>query len=52
MGASVSYQDGMDWITLSSTFGIGNGTISVTVDNDPNFMLGSFPLASRGATII
>ena len=48
--ASVSYQDGNGWITLGNPFGVGNGTISVTVDNDPNFMLSS-PLASRAATV-
>ena len=41
---------GSGWITLGNPFGVGNGTISVTVDNDPNFMLSS-PLASRAATV-
>ena len=49
--AFVSYQDGNNWVNLSSTSGIGNGTISVTVDQDPNFFLGSFPASSRNATI-
>ena len=48
--AVVNYQDGNGWITLGNASGTGNGTISVTVDNDPNFMLSS-PLASRAATI-
>ena len=46
----VNYQDGNGWITLGNASGTGNGTISVTVDNDPNFVLSS-PLASRAATI-
>ena len=49
--ASVSYVDGNGWITLSSTSGTGNSTIQITVDNDPNFNLGSFPLSSRSAYI-
>ena len=49
--AFVSYQDGYNWVNLSSTSGIGNGTISVTVDQDPNYLLGSFPASSRNATI-
>ena len=49
--AFVSYQDGNNWVNLSSTSGIGNGTISVTVDQDPNYLLGSSPASSRNATI-
>ena len=48
--AVVSYQDGFGWITLGGATGTGNGIISVTVDNDPNFALSS-PLASRAATV-
>ena len=43
--------DGNGWITLSSTFGTGSSTIQVTVANDPNFLVGSFPLSSRGAYV-
>jgi len=49
--AFVSYQDGNNWANLNVTSGVGNGFIQVTVDNDPNSGVASFPLISRNATI-
>jgi len=49
--AIVNYADGAGWVTLSSYFGTGTTSIQVTVANDPNLALGSFPLSSRSANV-
>jgi len=45
----ISYQDGLGWVTLSTTSGTGDGIITVNVDNDTN--TANSPLTSRSATV-
>ena len=47
--AMISYQDGLGWVTLSTTSGTGDGIITVNVDNDTN--TATSPLTSRSATV-
>lgn len=45
----INYQDGLGWVTLSTTSGTGDGIITVNVANDTsNF---NSPLTSRSATV-